>query len=100
MGGAFLKQEAKVYFGLKGTLEVFDKLASEFMKATGKADVLNRAKVAAENASSKEKDAALYYVRHMGLALEKGIDWFKTEHDRIKWMLDERPKMLSSDKNK
>merc|ERR1712060_249789 len=53
----FLKKEAKVYFGLKGTLREFDKFAAEFVKADDKAGVISRAKAAADAASSDDKEA-------------------------------------------
>merc|ERR1711879_56470 len=66
----FLKNEAKVYFGLSGGLRDFDKLAAEFVKSTDKAATLIRAKEAAITAT--DTDAAAYYVRVMEKMQEKG----------------------------
>eukprot|EP00930_Biecheleria_cincta_P010397 TRINITY_DN1124_c0_g1_i1.p1 TRINITY_DN1124_c0_g1~~TRINITY_DN1124_c0_g1_i1.p1 ORF type:complete len:252 (-),score=77.22 TRINITY_DN1124_c0_g1_i1:67-822(-) len=86
----FLKKEAKIYFGLKGTVRDFDKLAAEFVKASDKAAVLQRAKAASEKAEAAEKEAASYYVK----AMEKtsaDADWFTKEFERLK-------KLVSGDK--
>lgn len=82
----FLKNEAKVYFGLKGTLRNFDALAAEFVKSSDKAAVLTRTKEAA--ATAKETDAAAYYVRVMEKITEKGADWAQKENDRLNQMLN------------
>lgn len=84
----FLKQEAKVYFGLKGTLRDFDKFASEFMKASDKKHVLQRAKAAADKADGADKDTASYYVK----AMEKSTasaDWVQKEFDRLSKMVSD-----------
>lgn len=83
----YLKKEAKVYFGLKGTIREFDKLAADFVKAgANKAEVLKSAKSAAEALSGVEKEAAAYYVRAMEKSQEKS-DWFQTETDRLKQII-------------
>merc|ERR1712079_238791 len=82
----FLQKEAKVYFGLQGTLRTFDALASEFVKGSDKAVTLARAKEAA--ATVEEKDAAAYYVKVMEKMQEKGSDWAQKENDRLNQMLN------------
>ncbi|CAE7034198.1 Erp29 [Symbiodinium sp. CCMP2592] len=83
----FLKKEAKIYFGLKGTIREFDKLAADFVKSgANKADVIQSAKVAAEALSGAEKEAASYYVKAMEKTQGKS-DWFKTEFDRLKQII-------------
>lgn len=82
----FLKKEAKVYFGLLGTLFDFDKLASEFVKASDKDAVMSRAKSAAEAVAASDKEAASYYVKIMEKSKEKG-DWFQKEYERLKQIL-------------
>merc|ERR1712039_699783 len=57
----FLSQEAKVYFGLKGTLRNFDAFAAEYVKGNDRVSTLARAKEAAT--AAEEKDAAAYYVK-------------------------------------
>eukprot|EP00418_Pyrodinium_bahamense_P008855 CAMPEP_0179125640 /NCGR_PEP_ID=MMETSP0796-20121207/59434_1 /TAXON_ID=73915 /ORGANISM="Pyrodinium bahamense, Strain pbaha01" /LENGTH=249 /DNA_ID=CAMNT_0020824357 /DNA_START=53 /DNA_END=802 /DNA_ORIENTATION=+ len=84
----FLKKEAKVYFGLRGTLRDFDKLAAEFVKAADKSDVVKRAKAAADAVLGAEKDAAAYYVKAMEKSTEPGASWFQKEFERLKKMLD------------
>merc|ERR1711879_629107 len=82
----FLKKEAKVYFGLTGTLRTFDALAAEFVKGSDKVATLARAKEA--SASAEEKDAAAYYVKVMEKMQEKGSDWAQKETDRLNQMLN------------
>ncbi|CAJ1392439.1 unnamed protein product [Effrenium voratum] len=81
----FLKKEAKVYFGLKGTLRDFDKLAADFVKSKDKAAVLKDAKSAAAALSGAEQEAAAYYVRAMEKSQESG--WFQTEFERLKQII-------------
>ncbi|CAK9072912.1 unnamed protein product [Durusdinium trenchii] len=83
----FLKKEAKIYFGLKGTIREFDKLAADFVNGkSGKDQVLKNAKAAAAELSGAQKDAADYYVRAMEKSQEKA-DWFKTESERLKQII-------------
>eukprot|EP00930_Biecheleria_cincta_P010398 TRINITY_DN1124_c0_g2_i1.p1 TRINITY_DN1124_c0_g2~~TRINITY_DN1124_c0_g2_i1.p1 ORF type:complete len:250 (-),score=77.34 TRINITY_DN1124_c0_g2_i1:201-950(-) len=87
---SYLKKESKIYFGLKGTVKDFDKLAAEFVKASDKAGVLQQAKAASEKAEGADKEAAAYYVK----AMEKtsaDADWFTKEFARLK-------KLISGDK--
>merc|ERR1719221_1259504 len=79
----FLKKEAKVYFGLKGTLREFDKLAANFLKASDKADLIKQAKAAAAATESVDKDTAAYYVKVMEKTQETA-NWFTKEFDRLK----------------
>ncbi|CAE7612115.1 ERP29 [Symbiodinium natans] len=83
----FLKKEAKIYFGLKGTIREFDKFAADFVKAgADKADVIKTAKSAAEALSGADKDAASYYVKAMEKTQDKS-EWFKTEFERLKQII-------------
>eukprot|EP00440_Ansanella_granifera_P057060 gb/GFBE01061856.1/.p1 GENE.gb/GFBE01061856.1/~~gb/GFBE01061856.1/.p1 ORF type:complete len:252 (+),score=73.57 gb/GFBE01061856.1/:1-756(+) len=82
----FLKKEAKVYFGLKGTVRDFDKLAADFVKASDKAGVVQRAKAAAEALEGGDKEAAAYYIKAMEKTQEKG-NWFQTEFERLKQII-------------
>mmetsp|Transcript_61980 Transcript_61980/g.176061 ORF Transcript_61980/g.176061 Transcript_61980/m.176061 type:complete len:115 (+) Transcript_61980:2-346(+) len=84
---AFLKKEAGVYFGLKGTIKDFDKLASEFLKATDKAAVVAKGKEIEKTVDASQKDAAAYYVRIMEKSAEKG-DWWQKEHERLRQIID------------
>ncbi|CAE7653285.1 Erp29 [Symbiodinium pilosum] len=80
----FLKKEAKVYFGLKGTIREFDKFAADFMKdGANKAEVIQTAKAAADSLTGADKEAAAYYVKAMEKTQDKS-DWFKTEFERLK----------------
>lgn len=83
----FLKTEAKGYFGLQGAIREFDKLAAEFVKASDKAEVLTRAKAAAEGVSADTKDSAAYYVKAMSKTHETGKNWYQSEYDRLKQMI-------------
>merc|ERR1712087_850465 len=83
----FLKKEAKVYFGLKGTLREFDKFAAEFVKADDKSAVISRAKAAANAASSDDKEAVAYYTRIMDKTQETE-NWFGKEFDRLKQIVE------------
>jgi len=84
----FLKKEAKVYFGLSGTIREFDKLAAEFVKASDKGEVLTRAKAMADAAAGSEKDSAAYYVKAMEKAGAAGADWFRKESERLKQIVE------------
>jgi len=86
----YLKRESKIYFGLKGTVKDFDKLAAAFVKASDKASVLKQAKMASEKAESADKEAVAYYVKAMEKTSADG-DWFTKEFARLK-------KMISGDK--
>merc|ERR1712070_297296 len=77
----FLKSQGNIQISLKGTVQEFDKLAAEFMKADGKQEVVLKAKAALNEVPEQDKAAGEYYVRHMELALAKGSQWFQTEHD-------------------
>merc|ERR1711879_683664 len=57
---SYLKTEAKVYFGLKGTVREFDKLVAEFVKASDKA----------AEADVADKEASAYYIK----AMEKSVE--------------------------
>lgn len=84
----FLKQEAKVYFGLKGTVREFDKLAAEYIKASDKAVVIAQAKAAVDAASSADdKESAAYYVRIM-VKTRETANWFGKEFDRLQQIVD------------
>merc|ERR1711920_237447 len=79
----FLKKEAKVYFGLKGTLREFDKFAAEYVKASDKAEVIKRAQATADAVADSDKEAASYYVRIMDKT-QATANWFTNEFDRLK----------------
>jgi len=82
----FLKKEARVYFGLKGTIREFDKFAADFVKSADKSGIIQTAKTAADGLTGAEKEAAAYYIRAMEKTQEKG-EWFKTEFDRLKQII-------------
>mmetsp|Transcript_99450 Transcript_99450/g.197069 ORF Transcript_99450/g.197069 Transcript_99450/m.197069 type:complete len:254 (+) Transcript_99450:55-816(+) len=85
----FLKTKAKVYFGLKGTLKDFDKLAAEFVKATDKGEVVTRTKAAADAlTSSADKEVGAYYLKAMEKSVDSASSWFSTEFERLKKMID------------
>eukprot|EP00930_Biecheleria_cincta_P061005 TRINITY_DN46579_c0_g1_i1.p1 TRINITY_DN46579_c0_g1~~TRINITY_DN46579_c0_g1_i1.p1 ORF type:complete len:247 (+),score=71.39 TRINITY_DN46579_c0_g1_i1:50-790(+) len=84
----FLKKEAKIYFGLRGTLRDFDKFASEFMKASDKQQVLQRAKAAADKVDGADKETASYYVKAMEKS-SSSADWVQKEFDRLSKMVSD-----------
>lgn len=76
-----------LYIGLPGTLEQFDRLASEFAKEKSvdkRKDLLLRAEKLWDGSEGKQKQkSAEVYVKSMRKALEKGDEFFHTETVRI-----------------
>jgi len=83
---AFVKQELKIWIGLPGCLEPFDKLAQQFMEASSedsRNSLLSNSAALAETVSEKEKESAQFYVLVMKRVAEKGKTWLSEEPGRI-----------------
>ena len=59
----FMQEKAGVWVGLPGQIKEFDALIKQFLKATDKAPVLERAAAAASAVSIKDADGAKYYLK-------------------------------------
>lgn len=68
----FVKEHSNVYLGLEGCLETFDKLASEFTKASNKETVLKKAESEAQKLKNGvDKNSAEIYIKYMSKILQK-----------------------------
>lgn len=85
----FVNKHSKtvLYIGLPGTLEIFDKLAIEFIQEKSldkRKDILLKAEKLWDKVEGKQKQkSAEVYVKSMRKALEKGNEFFDTETIRI-----------------
>lgn len=79
----FVKDNTKIYIGLPGCLEEFDKLAAEFITASNKKSKLEKAEKAIEKLSEEDKNAANTYLKFMRKIDDAGNNFIKTEVARL-----------------
>lgn len=82
----FMQEKAGVWVGLPGQIKEFDALIKQFLKATDKAPVLERAAAAASAVSIKDADGAKYYLKILGKAAADD-GFIAKENARLKKML-------------
>eukprot|EP01012_Entosiphon_sulcatum_P032970 TRINITY_DN41822_c0_g1_i1.p1 TRINITY_DN41822_c0_g1~~TRINITY_DN41822_c0_g1_i1.p1 ORF type:complete len:236 (+),score=64.10 TRINITY_DN41822_c0_g1_i1:27-734(+) len=93
----FLKEELKIYIGLPGCLEGFDKLATGFLSANDKDARLVSAEKAAKALQGDDKATADTYVNAMKKIQAKGSDFLSSERKRLEKLIESK---VSDDKKK
>ena len=83
----FLKDNAKVYIGLPGCIESFDKLALEFISASDKEEKLKQAEKLLE--TEKEETNAKIYVKVMKKIIGEGLNFVTQEVSRLNKIIKE-----------
>lgn len=86
------KQAAFIFLGKPNTLENFDKLVAEFLKAgQDKYDeFITKAEEALSTAEEKDQQTAKIYVSTLKKIKEKGVEFVSSETARIKKLLNEK----------
>ncbi|CAK9299876.1 unnamed protein product [Gordionus sp. m RMFG-2023] len=85
----FIIKNTKIWLGLSGCLEDFDKLAKEFIDASDKNIIKLKAEKATENLKSpNDISSAKYYLKVMDKGIKKGIQFFTDEYQRLKAILN------------
>ncbi|KAK7475668.1 hypothetical protein BaRGS_00033094 [Batillaria attramentaria] len=87
----FIMKESGLWLGLPACLEEFDKLVSDFVKASkdARGAILQKAEDRAKSLTKEaDKESAEVYIKTMKKVVEKGDDFIKTEIERVEKLKD------------
>lgn len=93
----FVKTNSDIYVGLPGCLEKMDMLAAEFVRSSNKEVKLEEIEKEANQLMDREKTIATTYIKYMKKVLEAGVDFIKSEKERLGKLLKE-PKVVEKKK--